>query len=138
MAVGSLLDGIPETIVLGASLLSDSGVSVAVAVAIVISNLPEGLSSAAGMKHAGRSARYVFTVWGLIGVVVAPSAALGCVTLEGASPSSVALITATAAGSILTMVADMMIPEAFEKTHMFTGLVTTLGFLTAFTISRLG
>lgn len=138
MAVGSLLDGIPETIVLGASLLSGTGVSIAVAVAIVISNVPEGLSSAAGMKQAGRSARYVFTVWGLIGAVVAASAALGYVTLEGADPSFVALITAIAAGSILTMVADTMIPEAFEKTHMFTGLVTTLGFLTAFTISRLG
>lgn len=136
IAIGALLDGIPESVVLGLSLLGGSGVGVPVLAAIFISNLPEGLSSAAGMKRNGRSARYVFGVW--IGVAVASGVAglLGCLLLQGASDELIAAITALAAGAILTMVADTMIPEAFERTHLYAGLIATLGFLTAFTIGR--
>jgi ZIP family zinc transporter len=138
IAIGALLDGIPESVVLGLSLLGGSGVGVPVLAAIFISNLPEGLSSAAGMKRGGRSARYVFGVW--IGVAVASGVAglLGCLLLQGASAQVIAAITALAAGAILTMVADTMIPEAFERTQLYTGLITTLGFLTAFAIERAG
>jgi ZIP family zinc transporter len=138
IAIGALLDGIPESVVLGLSLLGGHGVGVPVLAAIFISNLPEGLSSAAGMKRNGRSARYVFGVW--IGVALASGVAglLGCVLLQGASAEVVAAITALAAGAILTMVADTMIPEAFERTHLYAGLIATIGFLTAFTISRAG
>jgi len=138
IAIGALLDGIPESVVLGLSLLGGNGIGVPVLTAIFISNLPEGLSSAAGMKRNGRSARYVFGVW--IGVALASGAAglLGCLLLQGASAELVAAITALAAGAILTMVADTMIPEAFERTHLYAGLITTLGFLTAFTIGRAG
>lgn len=138
IAVGALLDGIPESVVLGLSLLGGSGVGVPVLAAIAISNLPEGLSSAAGMKRNGRSARYVFGVW--IGVAVASGVAglLGCLVLQGASPQVIAAITALAAGAILAMVSDTMIPEAFERTHLYAGLIATLGFLTAFVIGRAG
>jgi ZIP family zinc transporter len=136
IAVGALLDGIPESIVLGLSLLGGHGVGVPVLAAIFISNLPEGLSSAAGMKRSGRSARYVFGVW--VGVALASGLAglLGCLFLQDASVQVVAAITALAAGAILTMVADTMIPEAFERTHLYAGLIATLGFLTAFIIGR--
>jgi ZIP family zinc transporter len=138
IAVGALLDGIPESIVLGLSLLGGNGVGIPVLAAIFISNLPEGLSSAAGMKRSGRSARYVFGVW--IGVALASGAAglLGCLLLQDASVETVAVITALAAGAILTMIADTMIPEAFERTHLYAGLLATIGFLSAFTISRVG
>lgn len=106
--------------------------------AVFISNLPEGLSSAAGMKQAGRSARYVFGVWGGIAVASGLAAALGYALLGDASASTVAVITAFAAGAILTMLSDTMIPEAFERTHGWTGLLAAAGFLLAFTISRLG
>lgn len=137
IAVGALLDGVPESVVLGLSLLGGQGVGVPVLVAIFISNLPEGLSSAAGMRQAGRSARYVFGVW--VGIAVASGLAglLGVLLLQGASPEVVASITAVAAGAILAMIADTMIPEAFERTHLATGLVTTLGFVVAFAIERL-
>ena len=137
IAVGALLDGVPESVVLGLSLLGGQGVGVPVLVAIFISNLPEGLSSAAGMKQAGRSARYVFGVW--VGIAVASGLAglLGVLLLQGAPPEVVAAITAVAAGAILAMIADTMIPEAFERTHLATGLVTTLGFVVAFAIERL-
>ena len=138
IAVGALLDGIPESVVLGVGLLGGGGVSTAVIAAVFISNVPEGLSSAAGMKRAGRSAGYVFGVWGAIAVLSAAASALGYLALGGASPQTTAVITAVAAGAILTMIADTMIPEAFERTQLATGLVTSLGFLTAFAISRAG
>jgi len=138
IAVGALLDGVPESVVLGLSLLGGGGVGVPVLAAIFVSNLPEGLSSAAGMKRKGRSARYVFGVWGGIAVASGVAGALGCLLLEGASPTTVAVITAVAAGAILAMVADTMIPEAFERTHLYAGLLATLGFLSAFAISRAG
>lgn len=138
IAVGALLDGIPESVVLGLSLLGGGGVGVAVLAAVFISNIPEGLSSAAGMKRAGRSAGYVFGVWGGIAVVSGVAAALGALTLSGASPATIAVITAVAAGAILAMLADTMIPEAVEGTHAWTGLITAAGFLAAFSIERLG
>ncbi|MET9224546.1 ZIP family zinc transporter [Lentzea sp. NPDC003310] len=138
IAVGALLDGVPESVVLGVSLLGGGGVGAAMVAAVVISNVPEGLSSAAGMKQAGRGPGYVFGVWGAIALVSGLSAALGNVLLHGASPQVVAVITAVAAGAILAMVADTMIPEAFERARLYTGLCTTAGFLTAFVVERLG
>ena len=101
-----------------------------------ISNVPEGLSSAAGMKRSGRSARYVFGVWGGIAVTSGLAALLSATCCSATRHREVeAVITAVAAGAILTMIADTMIPEAFEDTHAWTGLITTLGFLAAFAIS---
>lgn len=138
IAVGALLDGVPESIVLGLTLLAGQGVGLPVLAAVFISNLPEGLSSAAGMKRAGRDATYVFGVWCGIAVISGASGALGVLLLDGASPALVAAITALAAGAILAMVADTMIPEAFERTHLYAGLVATVGFALSFALGRLG
>ena len=136
IALGALLDGVPESIVLGLSLLGGQGVGVPVLAAIFISNLPEGLSSTAGMKRSGRSMTFVFGVWGSIALVSGLAGALGCLLLGDASAATVAAITAVAAGAILAMIADTMIPEAFEHTHALTGMIATLGFILAFAISR--
>ncbi|WP_193607860.1 ZIP family metal transporter [Nocardioides lijunqiniae] len=136
IAVGALLDGVPESVVLGLTLVGGGGVGVPVLAAIFISNLPEGLSSAAGMKASGRSARYVFGVWGGIAVASGLAGLLGCLLLQGAPPETIAVITAVAAGAILAMIADTMIPEAFDETHLYTGLVATVGFIVAFAIER--
>ena len=136
IAIGALLDGIPESVVLGLSLIGGGGVGIPVLAAIFISNLPEGLSSSAGMKRNGRSAAYVFGVWIGIAVISGLAGLLGCLLLQGASAATIAVITAVAAGAILAMIADTMIPEAFERTHMYAGLIATVGFLAAFTISR--
>ena len=135
IAVGALLDGVPESVVLGLSLLGGGTVSTSVLAAVFISNVPEGLSSAAGMKRSGRSARYVFGVWGGIAVISGVSALLGNLLLDDVSPQTEAVITAVAAGAILTMIADTMIPEAFERTHAWTGLITTHGFLAAIALT---
>jgi zinc transporter, ZIP family len=136
IAVGALLDGVPESVVLGVGLLAGGSVSLPVLAAVFISNVPEGLSSAAGMKRSGRSAGYVFGVWGGIAAVSGLAALLGYVALGSAPPEVIAVITAVAAGAILTMIADTMIPEAFETTRTWTGLITTIGFLVAFAIER--
>ncbi len=138
IAVGALLDGIPESVVLGASLLTGGGVSVSVLAAIFISNVPEGLSSAAGMRAAGRSARYVCGIWVGIAAASALAAYVGYAALSAAPPEILAAITAVAAGAILAMIADTMLPEAYEKAHLLTGLVTALGFLSSFALSQHG
>ena len=138
LALGALLDGVPESIVIGTSLLGGGAVSVATVAAVFISNVPEGLSSAAGMRRAGRSRTYVFGLWAGIAVISGLAALAGYTLLGGVAPSILAAITALAAGAILTMIADTMIPEAFENTHLAIGLITLLGFLTAFALSRAG
>lgn len=138
IAIGALLDGIPESVVLGLSLLGGGSVSLPVLAAVAISNVPEGLSSAAGMKRNGRSAAYVFGVWGGIAVASGVAALVGYLALDAAPPEVLAVIIAIAAGGILTMIADTMVPEAFEETRTWTGLITTVGFLVAFAIERAG
>jgi ZIP family zinc transporter len=138
IAVGALLDGIPESVVIGVSMIEGGAVSMVAVVAIFLSNLPEGLSSAAGMKKAGRTARYVFGVWAGIALVSGLAALAGYAVFSGFSPDVIAGTTAVAAGAILAMLADTMIPEAFEEAHDFAGLITVIGFLIAFIISKLG
>jgi ZIP family zinc transporter len=138
IAVGALLDGIPESIVIGISTLGGGGVSAVTVAAVFLSNIPEGLSSAAGMKKAGRSAKYIFTVWASIAVLCAVAALLGYTLFSHLSIEITAATTAIAAGAILAMLVDTMIPEAFEQAHNFAGLITVFGFLAAFVLSKLG
>ena len=136
IAVGALLDGIPESIVIGLSLLGGAGVSMVAVIAIFLSNIPEGLSSSAGMKKAGRGVGYVFGVWIGIALISGGAALLGYSVFGHFSPQIVAATTAVAAGAILAMLADTMMPEAFEQAHDFAGIITVAGFLCAFMLSK--
>ena len=136
IAIGALLDGIPESVVIGVSLLDGGGVNAVTVAAVFLSNVPEGLSSAAGMKKAGRSARYVFGVWGGIALASGIAAMVGNGLLAGSSPELIAAVTALAAGAILAMLVDTMIPEATESTHDYSGLIAVTGFLLAFVLSK--
>lgn len=138
LAIGALLDGIPESVVIGVSLLDGGGVSAVTVAAVFLSNVPEGLSSAAGMRRAGRSASYVFGVWGGIAIASGLAALGGYVALAGAPAGLVAGVTAFAAGAILAMLVDTMIPEAAEHTHDYSGLIAVAGFLLAFALSKSG
>jgi ZIP family zinc transporter len=137
IAIGALLDGVPETAVLGLSMTTGSGLSLPVLAAVVISNLPEGLASTAELKKSSRSARYVFGLWIGIAIACAVSSVAGYVLLDGAPVEATAFVTAIAAGAILAMICDTMIPEAFRDTKAFTGLLAVLGFLVSFSIHAL-
>ena len=138
IAIGALLDGIPESMVIGLSLLGGGTVSFVAVIAIFISNIPEGLSSSAGMKKAGRSRTYVFGLWTAITVISGIAALIGYLLGQGTSQMMVAAITAMAAGAMLAMLADTMIPEAFDEARNWAGLITVLGFLVAFILTKLG
>jgi ZIP family zinc transporter len=138
IAVGALLDGIPESIVIGLSLLAGGVVSFVAVIAIFLSNIPEGLSSAAGMKKAGRSATYIFGVWVGIALISGVASLIGYSVFRNFSPDVIAGTTAVAAGAILAMLADTMMPEAFETAHDLAGLITVAGFLASFVLSKLG
>jgi ZIP family zinc transporter len=136
IAVGALLDGIPESIVIGVSLLAGRGVSWVAVVAVFLSNIPEGLSSSAGMKKAGRSKGYVFGVWTTIAVISGVASLVGYTVFNHVSDAGIAATTAVAAGAILAMLVDTMIPEAFAEAHSFAGLITVVGFLVAFVLTK--
>ena len=138
IAIGALLDGIPESIVIGVSMIQGGSVSFVAVIAIFLSNLPEGLSSAAGMKKAGRSPQYIFGIWGGIAIISAIAALIGYAVFSHFSAGVIAGTTAVAAGAILAMLSDTMIPEAFEEAHEFAGLITVFGFLLAFILTKYG
>ena len=136
LAVGALIDGIPESLVIGVSLLDSSGVSLVAVIAVFMSNIPEGLASAAGMKAAGKSFAQVAGLWGSIAMVSGIAALTGYVAFATAAPETIAFVQALAAGAILAMIIDTMAPEAFEGTHDFAGLIAVAGFLSAFALSK--
>ena len=137
LAIGALLDGIPESIVIGVSLLKGGAVGLVAVVAVFLSNIPEGLSSAAGMRQEGKSATFVFGLWGGIALIAGFSAWMGYSLFAGSDPGLVAAVQGVAAGAILAMIVDTMVPEAFEGTHDLAGLIAVAGFLVAFTLSKL-
>lgn len=138
IAVGALLDGIPESVVIGVSMLAGGAVSWVAVIAIFISNVPEGLSSSTGMRKAGRSKLYVFGVWTIIALLSGLAALAGVAVFGHFSPAVVAATTTVAAGAMLAMLSDTMIPEAFAEGRNASGLITVIGFLLAFVLSKLG
>ena len=136
LAIGALLDGIPESIVIGVSVLGDDGVSLVAVAAVFLSNIPEGLSSAAGMRAAGKSFAHVALLWGSIALISGVAALTGYVAFDTASPATIAFVQALAAGAILAMIIDTMAPEAFEGAHDAAGLIAVAGFLSAFALSK--
>jgi len=137
IAVGALIDGIPESIVIGLGIVAGGSVSLAMVAAVFVSNVPEGLSSSIGMKSSGRSLRFIMSIWTGIALVSAISAGIGCIFYESLPVGAVSAIIAMAAGAILAMIVDTMIPEAFEVTHDHAGFITATGFLCAFIMDRI-
>ena len=136
IALGAILDGVPESMVIGLSLLGGGKIGVGLVAGFFLANVPQGLSSASGMKKAGRSNSYIFLVWTGIMLVSGLAAALGAFSLGSAGTALPAVILAFAAGGVLAMLAESMIPEAFEDAQPFIGLITVLGFLAAFLIIK--
>jgi ZIP family zinc transporter len=137
LALGALLDGIPESAAIGVTILQGGAPSTAFIAAVALSNLPEGLSSATGMKAAGHTTRYILLLWIGIAVASAVAAGLGYVALDGASEDTIAFVMTFAAGAILSMLASTMLPEAAREGGPVVGLVTSAGFLAAVLLDRL-
>jgi zinc transporter, ZIP family len=134
IVLGAVLDGIPESIVLGVGLIDGTGVSVPFIVAVFLSNLPEGLAATTGLLRSRWSRAHVLALWGAVALVSALAALLGFVAFDGVSPGAVAFVLSFAGGAILTMLADTMMPEAFENEGRLVGLLTTAGFALAFAL----
>jgi ZIP family zinc transporter len=137
LALGSLLDGIPEQAVLGIGLATGQGVSIALLVAIFVSNLPEGVGSAADMRAAGKSSADVMKLWMVVAVVCTLSTLGGYAIADVAGGDLRAGINGFAAGALLVMLVDSMVPEAKEKAGNRAGLATVLGFAVAAALSNL-
>ncbi|HEX5937218.1 MAG TPA: ZIP family zinc transporter [Actinomycetota bacterium] len=135
IVLGTVLDGIPESIVVGLTLLSGEGLSVAVVAAVFLSNLPEAMAATTGFVAAGARPARILLLWSAVALVSATASAIGYAVLGDASSGLVAYVQAFAAGAILTMLADTMMPEAFEHGGRVAGLATTLGFVFAFGLS---
>ena len=138
LAVGAFLDGIPEQAVLGIGIASGQGVSAALVVAIFASNLPEAIGSAADMRSAGRSRRSVIVLWTVVAVCCALATVAGTALADAVSSDTQAFVDGFAAGALLTMLIDSMVPEAKEKAKDWAGLATVAGFALAAGLSLLG
>jgi ZIP family zinc transporter len=138
LLVGSVMDNIPENMALGISLVTGGAVNIVLIAAIFISNFPEGLASTEGMKSNGRSKKYVLAMWSIAVIVGTISTAIGFAVLSKASPFAISVAISFAAGAILVMLAESMIPEAFEEGGSKIGLAAMAGFTVAFILGRLG
>jgi ZIP family zinc transporter len=138
IVLGTVLDGIPESMVIGLTIFEGGKVGAAYLAAVFISNLPESISSTSGLLTAGWKKSRVLWMWVGIAVVSAVASLAGYGLFQDSSPATVAFVLTFAAGAILTMLASTMMPEAFQHGGRLVGVVTTLGFAVAYAIHTLG
>ena len=127
--VGTLLDNVPESIILGMSLALGGVINIAFLAAVFVSNLPEGVAGSVNLEAAGYSRRRILRLWLMLVIVSAACAGLGYAIIRRFPGSDGRHAQAFAAGAMLTMLADAMMPEAFEHGGSLVGLFTVLGFL---------
>jgi ZIP family zinc transporter len=131
MVLGIILDGIPESVALGLGLLEGGTISIAMLVAVFISNLPEAIAGTSGLKASGLNTVKTLSLWLLIALVCGGASAAGFALLAGVPETWIAFVQTFAAGAILTMLANAMIPEAYEYGRKVAGLALVLGFAVA-------
>jgi len=137
LALGAFLDGIPEQAVLGISIAAGKGVGVALLIAIFVSNLPEAMGSAEDMRKAGRSRETILRLWLIVAAICTLATVAGYLAADAASGEAQAAIDGFAAGALLVMLIDSMIPDARADAGRAAGLVTVLGFALAAGLSQL-
>ncbi len=136
IAMGALLDGIPESVALGIALFSGRGRGLLMLAAIALSNFPESISSITGLRKEKFSRRQILVLWGVVGFLCLLFTVLSYVFLRHLDLNSVGILEAFAAGAILAMLVNSMMPEAYEEAGFSIGLLTVIGFLIAFILSR--
>jgi ZIP family zinc transporter len=137
IVLGTVLDGIPESMVIGLTIFEGGAVGAAYLAAVFISNLPESISSTSGLITSGWQKSRILWMWIAIALVSGIASLAGYALFQHSPPSTVAFVLAFAAGAILTMLAETMMPEAYEHGGKLVGVVTTLGFAVAFAIHTL-
>jgi zinc transporter, ZIP family len=128
MVLAIILDGVPESLVIGLGILENGKVSIAMLVAVFISNLPESIAGTTGMKAGQWEWKKIMLLWLSIALICAVATVAGYGLLEGISPKWLAFINAFAGGAILMMLSNTMIPEAFEHGGKLAGVATVMGF----------
>ena len=137
IGLGTVLDGIPESMVIGLTIFEGGAVGAAYLAAVFISNLPESIASSSGLLTGGWEKSRILWMWVAIALISGLASLAGYALGQDSPPDTVAVVLAFAAGAILTMLAETMMPEAFEHGGKWVGVVTTLGFAVAFTIHPL-
>jgi ZIP family zinc transporter len=132
--LGALLDGVPETAVLGLTLVQTGEIGMAMLVAVFLSNLPEGIAATTTLIEGGWSKRTVLGMWAAVVLACGLAAAAGYLLLDGASTGVISFVYAFSGGAVLTMLATSMIPEAYEHAGRAVGVLTVLGFILAYGI----
>jgi ZIP family zinc transporter len=136
IAIGTVLDAVPEALVLGVTLQA-GGPDMALVIALALSNVPEALSGTAGMRLASRTPGYVLTLWGCITIGTAATTALAFHVLKDAGPETTAILKAYGAGAIIAVAAETMIPEAFHNGPRFSGVLAATGFAALIVLGEL-
>lgn len=134
--LGAVLDGVPEAVALGISLFAGGGQGLLLLAALFLSNFPESLSSIVGLKREGFTKKKILFMWGAVALSTALIVVLSYLLLNSLDFKFIGLIEAFAAGAILAMISDTMIPEAYEEGGPIIGLLTVAGFLVSFVLSR--
>ena len=137
IVLGTVLDGIPESLVIGLTIYHGGAVGAAYLAAVFISNLPESISSTSGLAASGWRTTRILLLWLTIALISGLASLVGYRLFQHSSPDTVAFVLTFAAGAILTMLADTMMPEAYEHGGKLVGVATTLGFAVAYTIHLL-
>ena len=132
------MDNIPENMALGISLVTGDAINIVLIAAIFISNFPEGLASTEGMKKNGKSRKYIIGIWSIAILIGTISTMIGFSILSKAHPSIISIAISFAAGVILVMLAESMIPEAYQEGGMKIGIATMIGFVVAFILGKIG
>jgi len=135
IVLGTVLDGIPESFVLGAALQTEGVVPVAVVVGVFVSNVPESLSATSGLREAGWTSGRLLGMWSAVVAASVLAAAAGWWALDAMPGADGSFALAFAAGALLVMLADTLMPEAFELGGREAGLLTALGFALGFALS---
>jgi ZIP family zinc transporter len=136
LLAAATLDGIPENLVLGVALGEGSG-GLALLAAIFAANFPEALVGSASMRAQGRSATFILAIWSVCAVLLVFAVVVGAGLLSSATPETISLPLAFAAGAVLAALADTLMPEAYEQGGPTVALSTAAGFVLSFVLSTL-
>ncbi|MEI6498850.1 MAG: ZIP family metal transporter [bacterium] len=137
ITLGAILDGVPESIALGIVLFVGQSGGVLMLAAIFLSNFPEGISSVSGLLKEGFSKKKIYLIWTIVAMISAILTIASYIFLHDLNPNIIGILESFAAGAILAMLADSMMPEAYEEGGFGIGLLTIVGFIIAFVLSRI-